>query len=96
MEQQELCNRVQFIASLYGSRLKNRFEAASSDCRIPFFDWAVIPSDGGTMLPGSIGGMSKVNISGPAGTQLIDNPLFTYDFKPPDPSVFFNVTPVCH
>lgn len=68
--------------------------AAAADCRAPYFDWAAAPSQGSSILPASVGESPTINISGPAGTQTIANPLFTYDFKPPDPSVFFNITPV--
>lgn len=70
------------------------FEAAAADCRAPYLDWAAVPPDGANMLPASVGGSPQINISGPAGTQTIANPLFTYEFKPPDPSIFFNITPV--
>lgn len=73
--------------------MRDRYEAASADCRIPYFDWAALPSDGSSILPASVGGSSQINITGPAGTQAIANPLFTYDFKPPDPNLFFNITP---
>lgn len=80
---------------MYTDDLRDRFEAAAADCRAPYFDWAATPPEGDSLLPDSVGDSPKINVSGPAGTQTISNPLFTYDFKPPDPSVFFNVTPVC-
>lgn len=73
--------------------MRNRFEAASADCRIPYLDWAALPSDGSTILPASVGSSPQINITGPAGTQLIANPLFTYDFNPLDPNLFYNITP---
>ncbi|CAN8098897.1 unnamed protein product [Discula destructiva] len=91
--EQELCARVQYIATLFPDNLRNRFEAASAGCRVPYFDWAALPSEGSTLLPASVGGSPQVNVTGPAGTQVIANPLFTYDFKPLDSDVFFNVTP---
>lgn len=69
-------------------------EAAASDCRVPYFDWAATPPTGQGVLPTSVGGSPTINVSGPAGTQLISNPLYAYDFKPPDASVFYDVTPV--
>lgn len=69
-------------------------EAAASDCRAPYFDWAATPSTGQGMLPASVGDSPKINVSGPAGFQLISNPLYAYEFKPPDGSVFYDVTPV--
>lgn len=95
IEQQELCNRVGFIATLYSGDLKNRFEAAAADCRAPYFDWAALPpSSADSMLPASIGDSPQINVSGPSGTKPITNPLFSYIFEPPDPSVFQDVAPV--
>lgn len=67
---------------------------AASDCRIPYFDWAAAPDDGEGILPQSVGASPQINVTGPAGTQRISNPLFNYDFKPPDPAVFYDVNPV--
>lgn len=78
---------------MFPSDLRNQFEAAAADCRAPYFDWAALPSPGDNILPASLGGSPKINVSGPAGPQIIYNPLFTYEFKPPDPGVFQNVTP---
>lgn len=92
--QQEVCTLAQYIATMYSGSSRNRMVAAASDCRVPYFDWAATPSNGGSMLPASIGGSPKINVTGPAGTQQISNPLFNYDFKPPDPSVFYGANPV--
>lgn len=81
---------------MYEDDLLTRFETAAANCRAPYFDWAATPSRGGSILPASVGGSPKINVSGPAGTQYINNPLFTYSFKPPDPNMFFNITPVCN
>ncbi|KAG8165382.1 hypothetical protein KVR01_005657 [Diaporthe batatas] len=92
--EQELCQRMQFIATTYSGAAKNRFESAAADCRAPYFDWATLPvTSRDSMLPASIGGNPKINVSGPHGTQTIDNPLFAYSFKPPSRGVFENVAP---
>ncbi|KAJ4397126.1 hypothetical protein N0V93_001350 [Gnomoniopsis smithogilvyi] len=91
--EQELCARAQYIATLYPDDLRSHFEAAAADCRAPYFDWAALPSPGESVLPDSVGGSPQINISGPAGSQVIANPLFTYEFKPPNSDVFLNVTP---
>lgn len=92
--EQELCQRMQFIATTYTGPAKNRFESAAADCRAPYFDWASLPlTSRDSMLPASIGDNPKINVSGPHGTQTIDNPLFAYSFKPPNRGVFENVTP---
>ncbi|KUI66030.1 Polyphenol oxidase 1 [Cytospora mali] len=92
--EQELCKRVGYIATLYNGDVKNRFEAAASDCRAPYFDWAALPpSSADSMLPASIGDSPQITVSGPKGTQPIANPLFAYEFAPPNPDVFQNVAP---
>ncbi|KAJ4414265.1 hypothetical protein N0V82_008047 [Gnomoniopsis sp. IMI 355080] len=91
--EQELCARAQYIATLYPDELRNQFETAAADCRAPYLDWAASPSPGDSILPVSVGGSPQMNVSGPAGPQIIANPLFTYEFKPPNPEVFLNVTP---
>lgn len=78
---------------MFPDYLRSRFEAAAGDCRIPYFDWAALPPEGSTILPFSVGGSSQINVTGPAGTQLIANPLYTYEFRPFDPSIFLNATP---
>lgn len=94
-EQQELCQRMQYIAAAYTGAVKVRMESAAANCRAPYFDWAVLPSaSGGSMLPASIGDSPKINVSGPHGTQMIANPLFAYAFKPPNREVFQDVAPV--
>ncbi|KAL1870506.1 hypothetical protein Daus18300_005194 [Diaporthe australafricana] len=92
--EQELCSRMQFIATAYTGDSKNRLEAAAADCRAPYFDWAALPpSTMDSMLPASIGDNPKINVSGPHGTQTIANPLFSYAFNPPNPGVFQDVAP---
>lgn len=86
---------MQYIATTYTGAAKNRFESASANCRAPYFDWATLPvTSRDSMLPASIGDNPKINVSGPHGTQTIDNPLFAYSFKPPSRGVFENVAPV--
>ena len=95
--QQLICALEQYIASLYPDEAtRNRFVAAAANCRIPYFDWAANPPAGDSVFPVSIGGNPMVEVDGPNGRQMISNPLFTYQFKPLDPTVFFNVTPVSH
>ncbi|KAK7745478.1 hypothetical protein SLS53_002976 [Cytospora paraplurivora] len=94
VQQQELCDRERFIATLYPGELKSRFEAAAADCRAPYFDWAALPPPSeDSRLPASIGDNPKINISGPSGIKKIANPLFSYAFKPADPGVFQDLAP---
>ncbi|PSR97483.1 common central domain of tyrosinase-domain-containing protein [Coniella lustricola] len=82
--------------SLYEVRTRNirgEFETAAANCRAPYFDWAAIPADGLNILPPSVGRSPQVNVSGPMGVQSIANPLYNYEFKPANSSVFFDIAP---
>ncbi|KAI1428347.1 hypothetical protein F5Y12DRAFT_782760 [Xylaria sp. FL1777] len=86
--EQTLYNIVQFIASLWPPEELDRVQSAAKRFRIPYWDWAVAPPIGESVLPLSIGGSSTVNVSGPNGIQNISNPLFSFTFKPFNGSIF--------
>jgi len=64
--------------------MRERYVAAAANFRIPYWDWAVTPTGGSTILPDSVKSPSIV-INGPAGVQTIANPLYSYRFQPLDP-----------
>lgn len=79
--EQILYDNIQFIASLYPKGpQRERYEAAAKTFRIPYWDWAMAPQEGG-VYPRSVQ-LPSVVVDGPAGTQTIANPLFSYDFHP--------------
>ncbi|KAI1356958.1 hypothetical protein F5Y01DRAFT_301109 [Xylaria sp. FL0043] len=86
--EQTMYNIVQFIASLWPPEELDRVQNAAKRFRIPYWDWAVAPPLGQSVLPLSIGGSSTVNVSGPNGVQSISNPLFSFTFKPFNGSIF--------
>ncbi|KAI1108409.1 Di-copper centre-containing protein [Nemania sp. NC0429] len=86
--EQTLYNIVQYIASLWPPEDRDRVEEAAKRFRIPYWDWAVSPPAGESVLPLSIGGSSTMNVSGPNGIQSISNPLFSFAFKPFNGSIF--------
>ena len=55
---------------------------AAANFRIPYWDWAAVPPVGQSVFPSSVGGSPYVVVDGPAGTQTIANPLWSYQFKP--------------
>lgn len=86
--QQILFSIIQYIASLYPEDQVDHFQEVARQFRLPYWDWAAVPENGSSVLPESIGGSPNVNVSGPRGDQEISNPLFSYIFKPFDPSIF--------
>ena len=82
-------NLVQEIAAMWpAGPVQDQYVAAGKNFRIPYWDWAAIPSDGGPILPHVVQDSPGISVDGPAGTQTIANPLFTYEFKPTAPKVF--------
>lgn len=81
-------NIIQYIASLWPPDDLDRVQNAAKRFRIPYWDWAVAPPAGESVLPLSIGGSSTMNVSGPNGIQSISNPLFSFAFKPFNGSIF--------
>ncbi|KAK6865875.1 tyrosinase [Apiospora arundinis] len=87
--EQVMYNVVQYIASLYpAGPQRARFQEAAQTFRMPYWDWAAMPPNNQSVLPFSVGGEPDIMADGPNGLQLIANPLFTYTFKPLDPSIF--------
>ncbi|KAI2638091.1 Di-copper centre-containing protein [Xylaria nigripes] len=86
--EQTMYNIVQFIASLWPPEDLDRVQDAAKRFRVPYWDWAVSPPVGESVLPLSIGGSSTMNVSGPNGVQNISNPLFSFTFKPFNGSIF--------
>jgi tyrosinase len=96
--EQVLYDLIQYIASLWpaGSE-RDEYVAAATIFRIPYWDWAAVPPAGQSVLPDSVGGSAFIMVNGPNGEQEIENPLFSYIFKPlntsqlPDPPVSISI-----
>lgn len=73
--------------------LRQRYSQAAISFRIPYWDWAAVPSDGGPTMPDSVTSQS-VNVTVPSGDNVttttiqIANPLYSYVFHPLVPSDF--------
>jgi len=91
--QQALHEVIQLIAMLWPASERPRYERAARRFRLPYWDWAVSPPPGESVLPRSIGGSPFVDVDGPKGLQRIANPLFSYQFKLLDRTAF-NSNPV--
>lgn len=89
-----LYDLVQMIASWYPSDRHEAFQKAAENFRIPYWDWAAKPPGGEHVFPIKITGSPRIEVDGPNGKQNISNPLFSYTFKPLDPSIFEEF-PVC-
>ncbi|RDW85231.1 hypothetical protein BP6252_02821 [Coleophoma cylindrospora] len=79
--EQILYGMAQYIATLYpvGS-VRDEYIAAANRFRIPYWDWAAVPSSAHTTADSIM--TPTVSVAGPNGVQTIHNPLFNYDFKP--------------
>ena len=69
------------------SATRAQMQAAASTLRLPYWDWAAIPANGGPDLPPSITN-AQVTINGQNGQQTINNPLFRHDFTDPSGLVY--------
>ena len=81
--EQVLYAAIQQITLLYpaGSG-RDAYVEAAANFRIPYWDWAMKPPEGQSVLPKCVGGSEEVTVNGPTGPVVIDNPLFTYKFHP--------------
>ncbi|KUJ18454.1 Di-copper centre-containing protein [Mollisia scopiformis] len=83
--EQVLYGMIQQIAQQYPSgTIRDQYITAAANFRIPYWDWAMIPPSGESVLPASVGQSPSVVVDGPAGSQTIANPLWSYQFKPLD------------
>ena len=89
--QQVLYEFIQEIAGYYEpGPIQDRYVAAAANFRVPYWDWAAIPSSGQSVLPAHVGGSPGIKVDGPNGAQIIANPLFSYGFNPLDSTLLPN------
>ena len=80
--QQVLCENMGKIAHMYPSGIEqDNYVAAAASCALVYWNWALKPSGGGSVLPSSMQ-QPEVAVDGPMGNQTITNPFFTYGFDP--------------
>ncbi|OCL02739.1 Di-copper centre-containing protein [Glonium stellatum] len=87
--EQILLDRVYEIVDEFpNGPTKDKYRDASSRLRLPYWDWAMTPPNGGTILPASTT-TETVDVTFPNGTTgTIHNPLYDYKFHPLTPSDF--------
>lgn len=78
--EQELLKVAAEVAASFSGSFGTRMTAAAQVLRVPYWDWAANPDNGGNVLPKSISGQ-KVTIVGPNGSETINNPLYTFDIE---------------
>ncbi|KAL9057798.1 MAG: hypothetical protein Q9162_002139 [Coniocarpon cinnabarinum] len=81
--EQAFVDHVQTIVNQFSGDDQQRYSAAASTLRFPYWDWAASPADGSTVLPPSMTDLNA-NMNGPNGPFTDLNPLFRYDFHPLD------------
>jgi hypothetical protein len=85
--QQVLYGLIQQIALQFpAGSVRDQYVTAAANFRIPYWDWAAVPPPEESVFPNSVGGSPSILVDGPAGSQTIANPLWSYQFKPLDPS----------
>ena len=77
--EQELVAVAKTIANTYPTSTRATMQAAASNLRLPFWDWAAAPPNGGNTMPGSVTA-STVSVNSPTGQKTINNPLFKHVF----------------
>lgn len=69
------------------STTRAQMQGAAALLRLPYWDWAEIPANGGPDFPAAITN-PQVTVNGPKGKQTINNPLFRHDFTDPSQLVY--------
>lgn len=81
--EQAFINHVNIVVNSFQGADHDRYAAAASTIRFPYWDWAAVPADGQPVLPPSMTDLNVV-LNTPTGPQQVLNPLFRYDFHPLD------------
>jgi hypothetical protein len=77
---------VQDIASQFPPTLRDRYVTAAKSFRIPYWDWAARIGSAASAFPTSISS-PQVTVTWTDGkSRVINNPLYTFQFHPLNPS----------
>ncbi|WPH00294.1 Di-copper centre-containing protein [Acrodontium crateriforme] len=79
---------VDIVNGFPAGHQRERYASAASSWRLPYWDWAATPSDGGSVYPTSVTSPT-INVTMPNGTTTIANPLFSYQFHPVSAADFY-------
>jgi tyrosinase len=80
--EQELIKVAKNIANQYPSGTKAAMQSAAANLRLPYWDWAAHPPNGGSNMPPLLTD-TQVTVNGPSGSTTFNNPLHHYVFKNP-------------
>ncbi|SZF02864.1 unnamed protein product [Blumeria hordei] len=81
--EQSLYGIIKSIANAYPEGPnRDKYVNAASNFRIPYWDWATSQSIGDHTQPHDFGMIPNIKVDGPAGIQMISNPLYSYKFHP--------------
>lgn len=84
--QQLLVQHVQDIAQRFSPELRQRYVAAASEFRIPYWDWALMATDTTHPIPTWIAEQETIMVVATDGSQQsVQNPLHHFDFHPCEP-----------
>jgi tyrosinase len=85
-EQQLIVEQAHMLADSFPSGAeRDRYVTAAATLRLPYWDWAKVPSVGGHVMPDSLS-KPTISVQTPKGQDEIDNPLYSYKFHPIDPN----------
>lgn len=68
------------IASQYPDSTRAAYQAAATSLRLPYWDWAARPPNGGNALSNQLS-QASVQVDSPTGVRTINNPLYQYTFS---------------
>ncbi|KAF4635965.1 hypothetical protein G7Y89_g2127 [Cudoniella acicularis] len=82
--EQVLSSHAQSIAKQFSGELRQTYQTAADNLRVPYWDWASFPQ-----VPDSVA-QKQITITTPFGTQTVTNPLYQYRFQqfPFNPDIF--------
>ncbi len=67
---------------------RQKYAGAALTLRFPYWDWAAAQPGGQSVYPASVQSPT-VNVTGPNGTEVIPNPLYSYQFHPVSAEDFY-------
>ncbi|QSZ35676.1 hypothetical protein DSL72_006798 [Monilinia vaccinii-corymbosi] len=78
--EQILYELIMLIAGMYPpGPVRDKYIELAQCFRCPFWDWAIRPAEGQSVLPSSLM-TPNITVNGPRGEQTIAHPLFSYQF----------------
>ncbi|GAM91208.1 hypothetical protein ANO11243_092550 [Dothideomycetidae sp. 11243] len=84
--EQQLYSHVQNVANSFPAASRARWQAAAANFRMPYWDWAVVPTCQGCQVFPEFVSSAYISVTSPTGQQTVVNPLYRYDFHPIVPS----------